>query len=584
MTPKDYFNLHQSINKKRYDALRSFFVNRLPAAEVAQSFGYAPSSFYSLIRDFRQYLKGNHDEDFFFRNSSSGRKPEKTDDLKELIISLRKMNFSIEEIIVIVNSKSYSVSYGSVHNLLREEGFARLHRRSKKARKQLELPPIKAPVAGGLSWAPERFHSSHTGLFAFLPVIYRYGIHHLIERSAYPSTRNIGRVSSILCFLALKLSNVKRYSHDDLWCMDRGIGLFAGLNVLPKASWFSSYSSRVESQMNISFLKSLHRQWCRHGLLSDTVNLDFTTIPYWGESEHLENNWSGKRGKALSSMLAVLAQDPDSGIIDYGNCNVMHRNESAVVLEYLDFYHANKEGANSLKYLIFDSKFTNYQNLSQLDERQIKFITIRRRGEKMLDEIENIKTWKTVRVESSGLKKRSLKISEQNVVLPGYKDQKTGKPKVVRQVVITGHGKIKPAVMLTNDFDIPVEAVVRKYCRRWLVEKSIAEQIDFFHLNRVSSSMVIKVDFDLVMTILAHNLYRLLATSLDRYGHMTDERIYEKFVVNSGEIAVEQEQIRIDLKKKRELPLLLNYFKKSNEVNYPWLDNKYVHFNPTASS
>jgi hypothetical protein len=57
---------------------------------------------------------------------------------------------------------------------------------------------------------------------------------------------------------------------------------------------------------------------------------------------------------------------------------------------------------------------------------------------------------------------------------------------------------------------------VRKYCRRWLVEKGIAEQIDFFHLNRVSSSMVIKVDFDLIMTVLAHNIYRLLASKLER--------------------------------------------------------------------
>jgi hypothetical protein len=262
----------------------------------------------------------------------------------------------------------------------------------------------------------------------------------------------------------------------------------------------------------------------------------------------------------------------------------MHRNESAVVLEYLDFYRSTPQETNSLKYLVFDSKFTNYQNLAKLDEQQIKFITIRRRGEKMLEEIQETAQWKTVRVEASGLKKRTLKVYEQTITLQGYKDDKTGKAKIIRQTVITGHGKIKPAVMLTNDFDLPVEAVVRKYCRRWLVEKGIAEQIDFFHLNRVSSSMVIKVDFDLVMSILAHNLYRLLALSLDRYQHFTDERVYEMFIANSGEIAIEQAQIRIDLKKKRELPLLLDDFKKSDTVNDQWLDNKKIIFNPTASS
>jgi len=578
MTPEEYFMFNQSVNKKRYDALHAFFVNGLPAAGVAAGYGYTLPSFYSLIRDFRKYLKEAHQEDFFFKDTVLGRKPGMEDDLKEMIISLRKMNFSAEDIVGIANSRSYEVSYGYVYTVLRGAGFARLPRRSEQSKKQLELPPMKAPVAEKLEWSPEKFFSSHTGLFAFLPVIVRYGIHRMIERSSYPFTGSIGRTSSILCFLALKLSNVKRYSHDDLWCMDRGMGLFAGLNVLPKTSWYSSYSSRVDAATNLSFLKDLHKVWSSHGLLSDTSNLDFTTIPYWGESEHLENNWSGKRGKALSSMLAVLAQDPESGIIDYGNCDIMHRDEPAVVLEYLDFYRTAPDENNALKYLVFDSKFTNYRNLSKLDDRQIKFITIRRRGGKMIEQIEQITAWKTIRVEQSGLKKRTLKVYEQYVTLPGYIDERTGKAKTVRQIIITGNGKIKPAVILTNDFDLPVEVIVRKYAKRWLVEKGIAQQIDFFHLNRVSSSMVIKVDFDLVMSILAHNLYRLLAMSLDRYCHLSDERIYEKFIVNSGEIVIGEDNIQIDMKKKRELPLLLDFFKQSQTIRYPWLKNKNVNF------
>jgi len=584
MKPEEYFNFNKSVNRKRYDALHAFFINSLSAGEAAHSFGYTLPSFYSLVRDFRKYLKEGHDEDFFFKDTVLGRKPGVDDDLKEMIISLRKMNFSIEEIVGIANSKSFDISYGFVYKLLHSEGFARLPRRSEVTKKQLELPAIKAPMSEKLRWKVEKFQSSHTGLFAFLPVIMRYGIHHLIEQSSYPSTRDINKLSSILCFLALKLSNIKRYSHDDLWCMDRGMGLFAGLNVLPKTAWFSSYSSRVDSGMNLSFLKELHKQWCSHGLLSDTSNLDFTTIPYWGESDHLENNWSGKRGKALSSMLAVLAQDPESGIIDYGDCNVLHRNESAVVLEYLDFYRSAPKEDNSLKYLVFDSKFTNYQNLSKLDDQQIKFITIRRRGEKMIEQIQQITSWKTIRVEASGMKKRSLKVNEQTVTLPGYRNEKTDKAKTIRQIIITGNGKIKPAVMLTNDFELPLESLVRKYARRWLVEKGIAQQIDFFHLNRVSSSMVIKVDFDLVMSILAHNLYRLLAMSLERYQQLSDERVFEKFVDNSGEIFIEQAQIRIDLKKKRELPLLLDFFYESKTMKFPWLQNKVLIFFPSASS
>jgi len=584
MKPEEYFSSRHPVNKKRYDALHDFFVDGLSAAEVAVKYDYTLNSFYSLTRDFRKHLDEGNKEDFFFKDTVLGRKPVKEDELKELIISLRKKGYSAEDIVGIAHSKSYEVSYEYVRDLLHDEGFARLPRRSVMDKRQLELPPVEAPVAEKLVWKTEKFHSAHTGLFAFIPVIFKYGIHSLIERSSYPSTKVISKLSSILCFLALKLSNIKRYSHDDLWCMDRGLGLFAGLNVLPKNAWFSSYSSRVDSAMNLSFLRELHKVWTKYGLLSDTANLDFTTIPYWGESDHMENNWSGKRGKALSSMLAVLAQDPDSGIIDYGDCNVLHRDEPDVILEYLDFYRSSPQGDIPLKYLVFDSKFTNYRNLSKLDDRQIKFITIRRRGARMLEQIDEITDWKKIRVETGGMKKRTLKINEQTVTLPGYRDEKTGKPKEIRQIIITDHGKIKPAVILTNDFDLSTEAIVRKYARRWLVEKGIAEHIDFFHLNRVSSSMVIKVDFDLVMSILAHNLYRLLAMSLERYRHMSAERIYNKFISNNGDIVIEPSEIRIDLKKKRELPQLLEYLEKSKNVAYPWIENRKINFNPVATS
>ncbi len=76
-------------------------------------------------------------------------------------------------------------------------------------------------------------------------------------------------------------------------------------------------------------------------------------------------------------------------------------------------------------------------------------------------------------------------------------------------IAIFGSGRIKPALIITNDFDLSIEHIVRKYARRWIVEKTISEQIEFFHLNRLSSAMVIKVDFDLTMSILAYNLYSL---------------------------------------------------------------------------
>ena len=426
----------------------------------------------------------------------------------------------------------------------------------------MEQPKIKAEESYMIDFAPEDFNTNSAGILTFAPYIEQYGIANAISNSLYPETNSIDKMSSILSFVALKLSNIRRYSTDDLWCMDRGLGLFAKLNVLPKTTWYSSYSHRVTKDMNRHFLKSLHRIWKNNGLLTDTVNLDFVTIPYWGDNSHFENNWSGKRGKALSSILTVLAQEPDTGIIDYGDCDILHKNEHAVVLEFLDFYRRdNNNKKEELKYLIFDSKFTNYQNMKKLDESGVKFITIRRRGKKIVNELQNIssKEWKTIRVMNANKKGRTIKVYEQEVLLKGYNDK-------IRQISITGHGKIKPAIIITNDFELSLSEIIRKYSRRWIIEKGIAEQIDFFHLNRLSSSMVIKVDFDLTMTILAHNLYRLFAMDLDRYSHLNNQRLFEKFISNSGEIKITEDKIEVKLKKKRDLPKVLEVMKKYSNL------------------
>lgn len=574
MKPLDYFLTPNSIAQKQYEALRMFFVENKSAQGVADKFGYTYRGFTTIVSNFRKDLITYPPVKLFFNERKKGRKrSDQFNEAKKIIIQLRKKYYSIEDIKTTLDSKDFKISEKTIYNILSEEGFARLPRRLKSEKRRLETPRIEAEKSIPLQFEQEEFKSAAAGILTLLPYIEKYGISQIIEQSAYPGTNQIRKLSSILSFVALKASNIRRYTADDLWCMDRGSGLFAGLNVLPKAAWFTSYSHRVTTDMNKEFLKLLHQKWLTENLLGDTANLDFTTIPYWGEDKHLENNWSGKRGKALPSMLAALAHDPDSGIIDYGDVNVTHANESAVVLEFLDFYKQAPDGKKELRYLVFDSKFTNYQNLSRLNKKNIKFITIRRRGKNIVDRLDKLarSNWKKIRVESAGNKKRTIRVFEEYVFLKGYNDS-------IRQINITGHGKIKPAIIITNDFEIPIENLVRKYTKRWIIEKAIAEQVSFFHLNNVSSSMVIKVDFDLTMTILTHNLYRLLARDLDRYYNLSDQTIYEKFIENSADIKIEANQIEVRFKKKRNLPLLLEKMANYEGLSYSWLNNNKIKF------
>ena len=568
---------------KQYLALRAVFLENMSATEVSLKFGYTINTIYSLVRDFKEEFEKSKEEDPFFKSYKSGRKEIDSDgSITQLIISLRKKYISVPEIKSTLDAQNLDVSERYITAILQKEGFARLPRRDKESKIET-VSQIKNIVTAQktkiLSFESEVFSSQLAGIICFLPYLKLYGLDKVIENSRYPQTQLLSRLSSILCFLSLKLSDIRRYSCDDIWCMDRGMGLFAGLNVLPKTAWFSSYSSCITRDINIDFLKSLCVIWKEKGLLSDTMNLDFTSIPYWGDDDHLENNWSGKRNKTISSMLAVLAQDPDSGIICYGDTTVRHKNQNDVILEFMDFYKDDKKANENLKYLVFDSKITTYKNLSNLNKQSIKFVTIRRRGKNLVEKINKIpqSTWQKFVIERANGRSRTVKAFEETSKVKDYDG-------LLRQIYITDNGKIKPAIIITNDFLVPLKDLIRKYSKRWLVEKGISEQIHFFHLNHNSSGIVIKVDFDFTMTILAHNVYRLFAKDLEGYSHCADQKIFEKFILNAGEIEIHDDSIYVKLKKKRNLPLLMEKMNTFEDKKIPWLCNKELKFLPSSTT
>ena len=500
MEPTTFFTNPPNTAQKQYEALRSFYLEKCSGEEVAKRFGYTLSSFYSLTRDFKKILLQDKPAQFFFTPRTTGRKPmAETDKINQLIVDLRKRYLSVPDIKAIVDAQGeHTISESHIYNVIKSEGFARLPRRKNSSREKAgaELK-IEAPKSSMLDFIPEMFSSQNSlGVLCLLPYIQRYGLDKLIQQSSYPETSAINKLSSILCFVGLKLSDVRRYSADDIWCMDRGLGLFAGLNVLPKTGWYTSYSHRVTRSMNRDFLKGLHSIMLREGLLSDTANIDFTTIPYWGDDSHLENNWSGKRNKALASISAVLAQDPDSGIITYGDTNIRHEQQADVAVEFLDFYNSN--GGSNIKYLVFDSKFTTYANLAKLGE-DIKFLTIRRRGKKIVEELDKkpASSWKKIRVSMGNGKGRNLKVNDEKIYLKDYGGE-------LRQIAITGHGKIKPALLITNDFDKPCAKLIRKYTRRVVIGLRSINNRNFQRASIVSPN---SLDIDIGSQINAFSFF-----------------------------------------------------------------------------
>jgi hypothetical protein len=574
----EYFNTAENPAHRQYLALRRFYLDGEAAESVAAEFGYAVSTVYTLARDFKAKL-ATGDTDPFFIDIKPGRKRlDDSVDVCSTIESLRKQNLSVPEIKSRLDAANINVSERSIYNILDGMGFARLPRRdtAERAVSVASSTNLTAPKSKRIDTKDDKFSTQIAGVLCFLPLIQSYGIDKVLVGAGYAWTRDMARLPSLLSFLALKLSFFERYSHDDAWCMDRGLGLFAGLNVLPKAAWFNSYSSSSTRTNNLTLLKDLDAIWQKAGLLSDTVNLDFTAIPYWGDEDPFENNWSGKRTKALASIQAVIAQDPENGIICYGDTTIRHDNQDAVALEFLDFYKAS--GAD-VKCLVFDSRFTTYQNLSILNQRDILFITIQRRGKNLNANIEALpkEAWQTYRILRSNGKTRLVQACENTVSLKNYDGE-------IRQIFVKNTGREKAAIIITNDMNSPIEKIVRKYARRWLVEKEISEHIHFFHLNSNSSGIVVKVDFDLTMTILAHNLYRLLAMQFDGYSHCEAKTIFEKFIRNAGDVSITTDVITVRLKRKRTLPLVLEAMNAYSDAKYSWLGGKKLLFEASSST
>ena len=553
-------------NHRQYEALRAFFVDRLPSAEVAARFGYTPGSFRVLVHQFRS----QPDRDFFAPAARQGRPPGKQKRLRQQVVALRKQNLSVHDISRALARDGQPLSPAAVAAILKEEGFAKLPRRLDDERP--ERPgPVVAEVADvrQLDLTPRLVHTKFGGLFLFLPWLTAAKLDRLLARSGFPGSQMVPAACAVRSLLALKLFGDARHSHVMSSVLDEGLALFGGLNVVPKRSFLTEYSCRIPPACYPELMRGWFDTVSRLGLRwGASFDLDFHTIPFHGEDALVEKHYVSKRSRSQKGVLAFLAQDAETRVFCYANAELRKDQRDDEVLRFVEFWE--RRTGRLPEELIFDCTLTTYAKLDELNRKGIHFITLRRRSAKLLAEIARapISAWRRIELENVTRAYKTPRVLDRQVRLKGYDGP-------IRQLTITELGHEEPTLLLTNQLTRSASHLIGRYARRMLIENTIADGIDFFHMDALSSAVAMKVNCDLQLTLMASSLYRLLAVRVGQGYEVAESRhLFRDFIDATAEITITEGEVVVRYQKRAHNPLLIAAGFDATDVTIPWLGGK----------
>lgn len=551
---------------RQYEALRAYFVENLPSAEVAHRFGYTPGSFRILCHHFRQDPK----RQFFLPPAKGPQASPKTDKVREMVVTLRKQTLSIYDISRTLDAQGQGISPVAVSLILKEEGFARLPRRADEERAGVKRPEAAAVAnVAQLDFSPRQFRTQFGGLFLFVPYVAAIPLDRMLDELGFPGTKMVPAGQAIRSLLGLKLFGNARHSHVMSSVLDEGLALFAGLNVIPKRSFLTEYSCRIDPDLYPQLMARWFDAVGKLGLQrGKSFDLDFHTIPFQGEDALVEKHYISKRSRRQKGILAFLAQDAEKRVFCYANGQLRKDEQNEEILHFVAFW---KERTGHLpEELIFDSKLTTYANLHQLNRMGIQFITIRRRSTKMVHAIhqEPLSAWRRIEIQGVSRIYKTPRILNQTIQLPGYHGS-------LRQVIVEDLGHEEPTILLTNQLHRPPAKLIERYAQRMIIENRIADGIDFFHMDALSPAVAMKVNCDLQLTLMASSLYRLLGLEIGNgYQTATSRHLFRDFVDATAQIVIQEKEIAVHFQKRAHNPLLLAAGINNTDVPIPWFGGK----------
>jgi hypothetical protein len=488
------------------------------------------------------------------------------------VVALRKQNFSIYDIVRALREKDEKLSAPAAWSILREEGFAKLPRRRDEER-PLDLRPTKAAIADvrELDLSPREFRTDFGGLFLFVPMLVGLGLERLADRVGLPGTKMVPASCAVRALLGLKLFGRARHSHVMSSVFDEGLALFTGLNVIPKRSFLTEYSCRINPACYPKLMQHWFDAMTKLGLERGVCfHLDFHTIPFHGEDALVEKHYVSKRSRRQKGVLAFLAQDAERRVFCYANADLRKKEQNDEILRFVEFW--KKRTHRLPEELIFDSKLTTYANLNALNRMGIRFITLRRRHEKLLEQLESSppSAWRRVELKSVSRAYRTPRVLDQRIALDDYEGQ-------LRQIAITELGHEEPTLLLTNQLRRSAVDLIEHYAKRMLIENNISDGVDFFHMDALSSAVALKVNCDLQLTLMGSSLYRMLGARIGGpYATAESRHIFRDFIEASARVAISPEAVHVQFGKRAHNPLVLAAGFAQTDIAVPWWGGRHL--------
>ena len=544
---------------RQYEALRAFLVEGRPAKEVARAFGYTLNSFHVLCHHFRRETQPA----FFLAPRHGPQTQPKKSAARDLIVQLRKRNHSVYEISQSLKERHCPLSPTGVREVLKTEGFAPLPRRRDDERPQQPRPTVE-PVADvrQFSLRPRTFTTCCGGLFLFVADLVRLEVPKLAHAAGLPGSKMIPAEQALRCCLALKLWSIERKSHIMPLITDEGLALFAGLNAFPKKSYLSEYSCRIDPRKTTRFLAAWHQQLQGTQVLpGESFNLDFHSVPFYGDDPLIQRHYVSARSRSQPSVLVFLAQDAGSHVFCYSNADLRKGEEAEEIFEFIAFWQ--RAHGQLPRHLVFDSKLTTYEGLARLDKMNIPFITLRRRAPNLLKEIVLLprSAWRTIELDVPTRKYRTPRFYEQTITLAG---------RSLRQLFVQDLGHDEPTILLTNQPHTPAKALLTRYAQRMLIENALSDAVRFFHIDALSSSVGLKVDFDLALLVVASGLYRLIAQRMRGYADAQARQIFRDLIKMPADVTVSEKEVEVSFHRRTHLPILLASDLMEKRIAVPW--------------